>query len=313
MIASLPTLARPSLRPERARSRTRTFGRLAMGAVLSVASVVVLRGVRLSDARDVLSRSSLWWLGAAVVAATLTTVASGVSLLAVTPRPGDVRSSVAAQFAATFASRLAPGGVGGVAVRFRFLIRNGLDRSSAAAGLATMAAAGLIVRSLAFAAISPWLPTGVAGVPHRRFLVGGAVVVLGGIGGLGFVVRHHRSTAAPSVPVRQRRVGLLFSGSIGVVAGHVAALWCCVAALHIAVSPTVVVAAYLASAAVGALSPLPGGLGALEIALAAGLSAGGVGRPEALACVVLYRTVSFWLPVLPGALSFWSLRRRAFL
>ncbi|MEZ5256736.1 MAG: hypothetical protein R2705_07550 [Ilumatobacteraceae bacterium] len=55
-----------------------------MGAVLFVASAVVLRGVRLSDARDVLSRSSLWWLGAAAVAATLTTVASGVSLLAVT-------------------------------------------------------------------------------------------------------------------------------------------------------------------------------------------------------------------------------------
>jgi uncharacterized protein (TIRG00374 family) len=67
---------------------------------------------------------------------------------------------------------------------------------------------------------------------------------------------------------------------------------------------------YLASSAVASLSPTPGNLGSSELAFTAGLVAVGVTPPVALAAVLLYRLLTFWLPIVPGLLAFRSLRAR---
>jgi uncharacterized membrane protein YbhN (UPF0104 family) len=54
---------------------------------------------------------------------------------------------------------------------------------------------------------------------------------------------------------------------------------------------------YLASAAA---SPTPGGLGAIEAALVAGLTGIGVPPGPAVSAVLTYRLATYWLPVLPG-------------
>jgi undecaprenyl-diphosphatase len=47
-------------------------------------------------------------------------------------------------------------------------------------------------------------------------------------------------------------------------------------------------------------APTPGGIGAAEAALIAGLTAFGVDPAVAVPAVFLYRFATFWLPVLPG-------------
>jgi len=53
---------------------------------------------------------------------------------------------------------------------------------------------------------------------------------------------------------------------------------------------------------------MPGGLGAFEAASVLTLKVIGVSAPVALAATLLFRGLSFWLPMLPG---FWFARRTA--
>jgi uncharacterized membrane protein YbhN (UPF0104 family) len=62
-------------------------------------------------------------------------------------------------------------------------------------------------------------------------------------------------------------------------------------------------------AAVATAAPTPGGLGAVEATLLGGLVAAGLSNAVALPAVFLFRLCTFWLPVLPGWLSFTWLRR----
>ena len=61
---------------------------------------------------------------------------------------------------------------------------------------------------------------------------------------------------------------------------------------------------------VGMAVPTPGGLGAVEAALTAGLSTIGVATAVAVPAVLLFRLVSFWAPILPGWIFWTQLQRR---
>jgi uncharacterized protein (TIRG00374 family) len=61
---------------------------------------------------------------------------------------------------------------------------------------------------------------------------------------------------------------------------------------------------------VGTAAPTPGGLGAVEAALTAGVTAIGTPAAVAVPAVLLFRIISFWLPILPAWLLWSQLRRR---
>ena len=68
-------------------------------------------------------------------------------------------------------------------------------------------------------------------------------------------------------------------------------------------------AVYLVASLIAAASPTPGGLGAIEVATIAGLTGIGVSSGAAVSAVIIYRLATYWLPVLPGWLS-WRLLQR---
>jgi uncharacterized protein (TIRG00374 family) len=70
------------------------------------------------------------------------------------------------------------------------------------------------------------------------------------------------------------------------------------------VSLASVAVVYLTGSAIGSAAPTPGGLGAVEVALSAGLTAAGVASATALSAVLLFRLLTFWLPVPVGWLAF---------
>ena len=69
-------------------------------------------------------------------------------------------------------------------------------------------------------------------------------------------------------------------------------------------------AVYLGASIIAAAAPTPGGLGALEAAVVAGLTGVGMESGAAVAAVLSYRLVTYWLPILPGWISFHMLERR---
>jgi uncharacterized membrane protein YbhN (UPF0104 family) len=109
---------------------------------------------------------------------------------------------------------------------------------------------------------------------------------------------------------RPRKLAEGLGGIVLLSAAYVLCLWAAVHAfggdLHIATIAVV----YLAGSAIGSAAPTPGGLGAVEAALAAGLTAAGLPSVTAVSAVLLFRLVTFWVPVLPGWLAFGALQRR---
>ncbi len=67
---------------------------------------------------------------------------------------------------------------------------------------------------------------------------------------------------------------------------------------------------YLAGNAAGSFIPTPGGIGAVETALSIALAGAGMPTAQAITAVLLFRTVTFWLPVLAGWVSLHYLQRR---
>jgi undecaprenyl-diphosphatase len=231
------------------------------------------------------------------------------------------RPAFLVQVASAFTGRLAPSGIGATALKVRFLERNGIRRADAVASITLDATAGLIVHVLAFLAIMPFF----GGIGRDidppedapLLIVLTLSLVLAGIIMWARIVPHRwkepvrtiHNTLVSTLRMPSRAAAL-FGGSAGVTIAHVVALCC---ALHSvgATTPILDVAiVYLGAAAIGSISPTPGGLGAFEAALVTGLSRVATPASTAAAAVVLYRLISFWLPVVPGAFALHRLRRR---
>jgi uncharacterized membrane protein YbhN (UPF0104 family) len=65
---------------------------------------------------------------------------------------------------------------------------------------------------------------------------------------------------------------------------------------------------YLIGQLGGAL-PIPGGVGGIDLGLVGTLIVYGAPAQATIAAVLAYRLILFWLPLLVGAGTFWSLRR----
>jgi uncharacterized protein (TIRG00374 family) len=66
---------------------------------------------------------------------------------------------------------------------------------------------------------------------------------------------------------------------------------------------------FLTGNAIGSAVPTPGGLGAIEAALTAGLTAAGLPGSEALSAVLVFRLITFWLPIPIGWVALGYLQR----
>ena len=87
------------------------------------------------------------------------------------------------------------------------------------------------------------------------------------------------------------------------------ALWYSIQAFGGGIGFVSVAAVFLAGSAVAQAAPTPGGIGAAEAVLIAGLTAFGLSSAVAVPAVFLYRITTFWLPILPGWLAFQRLQR----
>jgi uncharacterized membrane protein YbhN (UPF0104 family) len=86
-------------------------------------------------------------------------------------------------------------------------------------------------------------------------------------------------------------------GALLLSLAYILCLAACVAAFGRSVPFAKIGFVYLTGSAIGSIIPTPGGLGAVEAALTAGLTAAGVPGAVAVSAVLLFRLLTFWLPV----------------
>jgi uncharacterized protein (TIRG00374 family) len=116
---------------------------------------------------------------------------------------------------------------------------------------------------------------------------------------------HARLLGLLGRPVHRVAIG---AASAGWWIADAGALWIALHAAHADVDFSVVILAYVAGTVASWVPLLPGGLGAVEIAVPAVLHHFGVPLSIGLAATLLWRGISLFLPAMGGALAYASLR-----
>ena len=88
------------------------------------------------------------------------------------------------------------------------------------------------------------------------------------------------------------------------------ALLCAIRAVGASPRPSLVILAYASAELLAQIPFTPGGLGFVEAGLVGTLTLAGVPGPDALAATLLYRLVSYWLPIPVGGVAYLLFRRR---
>ncbi|AEM81239.1 flippase-like domain-containing protein [Streptomyces violaceusniger] len=264
------------------------------------------------------------WVIFALLFSALTYLAAALSLLGFVPEKVPLPRAVLAQVAASFVKLVAPAAVGGVALNTRFLQRAGVRPGLAVASVGASQLFGLashIVLLLTFGYITGTERTPALS-PSRTVIAGlltAAVLVLvvTAIPVLRkFVSTRVRSLFAGVIPrmldVLQRPKKLLtgIGGTLLLTAANVMCLDSAIRAFGGELSYASIAVVFLAGNALGSAAPTPGGVGAVEAALIAGLTFAGLPYETAAPAVLLFRLMVFWLPVLPGWVAFTHLTRR---
>jgi uncharacterized protein (TIRG00374 family) len=88
----------------------------------------------------------------------------------------------------------------------------------------------------------------------------------------------------------------------------IAALWASFRAFGVTLAVPVVILSYFVGQLANTI-PIPGGVGGVEGGMIGSFIAFGVNGADAVLGVLAYRAISYWLPMLPGALAYFRLRR----
>jgi glycosyltransferase 2 family protein len=269
-------------------------------------------------------RSANWgWAAATLGLSAVTYLAAAVALDGSVAESLPLGPNIGVQFATSFASIAAPGG--GLALTGRFLQRRGIDPARAVAAVGVDTVAGAIVHAGLIGVFAAW--AGTSGLESFRLpaldVIVGVCIGAAAIGMLIVAVPRARALLAAHLvpPIRRAATGIvdtarqpsnlaeLFGGSTVITIGNILALEASIAAFGVGPPFTSVALVYLLGAVVFSVAPTPGGIGAVEATLTAGLASAGMSSSSALGAVLLFRIATFWLPLLPGWLAFSSLQR----
>jgi glycosyltransferase 2 family protein len=309
MLAAVPGGEVPTVQLERIRPRA------LVTLVATVAAVYLLAG-ELAGARvGNLLRSADWRWGAVALALSATTYVGATLSLSgfVTERLNFVRTLLV-QVASSFVTLVTPAAVGGVALNVRYLQRRKIPAPVAVASVAVSQVVAfalhilLIVVSAAIAGAGTKSP--IRPPTWAYFVVAGLLVLAGAVLAIPAGRRLVRARLSPTfnqvlprlieVAQHPRKLAEGIGGMLLLSLSYILCLAACVAAFSRSVPFAKVAFVYLTGSALGSIIPTPGGLGAVEAVLTAGLTAAGVPGGDAVSAVLLFRLLTFWLPVPAG-------------
>jgi glycosyltransferase 2 family protein len=308
------------------RVRPRTL--LAIAALAGAFYFLLPQIAQVSSSWHALLHTNWAWLPVIIGLSALTYLASAIALIGSVPGPVPFGPAVLAQGASSFINRVSPANVGGMALNARFLHKTGTPAPASAAAVGVNALAGAIIHAaliVVFFALAGHDLTKAFKLPSGSKILLTLAVITAVIGVILATRPGRRWTRRQLIPgarsaaasLRQAaaspvKLSLLTGGSALITLAYIAGLAASVQAFGGGPGLAVLGAVYLAAAALAAAAPTPGGLGAIEAALVAGLTAAGMQPGPAVSAVLLYRLATYWLPVLPGWLCWRSLQHQGY-
>ena len=105
------------------------------------------------------------------------------------------------------------------------------------------------------------------------------------------------------------RGGLAIAGAIGFWAANIGILWASFHAFDVEVPLGVVIQGFFVGMVANLIPFVPGGVGAVDAGMIGTFVLFGLPGSEVFAAVLVYRVIAFWLPIPPGIVAFFQLRR----
>jgi uncharacterized membrane protein YbhN (UPF0104 family) len=303
------------------RIRARTLVSAIAGAI---AAYFLLGQISQVKPTELLAQAQWGWAIVAVGGAALSYVAAALALAGFVPERLSFARTVMAQLASSFVKLVAPAAVGGIALNTRYLQRAGVRPGLAVASVGASQLVGLgfhILLLLTFGYLTGTQETPSLSSPRTVIagLLTAAVLVLvvTAVPQLRkFVVTRLRSLFAGVVPrmldvlQRPQKLATGVGGTLLLTVAFTICLDGCIRAFGGELSYASIVFVFLAGNALGSAVPTPGGIGPVEAALTGFLVLAGLPKEIATPAVLLFRFLTFWLPVLPGWVSFTYLQRK---
>ena len=306
LLAAVPGVEVAPVRLERIRLRT------LLTMVAGAAAVYLLAGELARASLGSTLREANWQWGIVALALSASTyIGATISLSGFVAVRLSFFRTLLVQVAGSFITLVTPAAVGGAALNIRYLQRKKIPAAVAAAsvGVAQVVAFVLhIVLIVVFAAVA-----GSSAKEHIQppqwawYVLAGLVVLALAVLAIPAGRRALRARVSPTLgqvlprllDVAQQPVKLArgIGGALLLSLSYILCLAACVAAFGRSVPIASIAVVYLTGSAIGSILPTPGGLGGVEAALTAGLTAAGLPGAVAVSAVLLFRLLTFWLPV----------------
>lgn len=282
---------------------------------------LLIGAVGASSVGTLLADSRWRWVATATAVGLLPFLFAALALAAAAGRGLALGRTVASQLASTLASRGSPSGHASAEVSTAYLCAAGMPAHEAEDAVGLTRAAGFAVHTIALVAAGGLaLAEGIrlAEPPRPAALAVAALAVALVAGALGWIPASRRALVRAAVRrlrlLRRLRAdgrsARLLLAQIALTASLAVSFLAALRAVSVSVPIAAAVTLYLASWTLAAGGPLPGGLGVVEPALAAGLMVLGVPAAPAVAAVIVFRAATYWMPLLPAAFAYRRLRRQ---
>ncbi len=306
LLAAVPGAEVAPVQLERIRLRT------LVTLVASVAAVYLLAGELAKASLGSVLRLAEWpWAIAALALSAATYVGATVELSGFVAERLPFFRTLLAQVAGSFVTLVTPAAVGGATLNIRYLQRRKIPAAAAAASVGVSQVVAFVLHLLlivVFAAIAGTSAKEPIQPPQWAwFVLAGLVAVALAVLAIPAGRRVLRARLSPmlgqvlpqllDVAQHPRKLARGIGGALLLSLCYILCLAACVAAFGRSVPIAKIGVVYLTGSAIGSIVPTPGGLGAVEAALTAGLTAAGVPGAAAVYAVLLFRLLTFWLPV----------------
>ena len=317
------TEAAPELAPMR-RFRAQDFLMTALVAGAAYLLITQLAEIGFDTIFDELREATLVWVGLALVLAQLAVVGSGISVRGAVAAPLPLLPCVLLQFAIKFVNLTVPSSAGRIGMNLRFLQRMGVPSAQAlVAGAVDDASETLVQAALLLLAITiagrELDTSGLrGGGPDTRLLLAIAAALVVSVTVM-MAVPRLRAKVVPQLKsalaglwavarVRRKRLEL-FGGNVLSETLYALTLGAACHAYGVDLTLTQLILVNTGASIISGLVPVPGGIGAAEASISAGLIAMGVDESSAFAIALTHRLCTFYLPPIWGYASLRWLRR----
>ena len=302
--------------------------RLSLGRVMGwlgtavIAYVVLALATNWSSIVASFGEASWEYLPVILALTVVATVGGAVSMMGAVTRPLPFLETVEIMYAQSFLNRFTPANAGGMALRARYLQAHGTDLPVAAASIGITSLASGVLQVLMLGTFALWAGRSgeLAFSPPSVASVALILLVVLLVGALILAVPRGRQfvfgNVLPSLgkawselralAVDPAKLLYLFGGAALAKLAVIVAFVLSARSFGIDESFARMALLYMTANTVASAAPTPGGVGAIEAALVVVLTGIGVDPAEAVSIVVVFRVLTYWLPVVP---SWVALRR----